>query len=837
MMVAVVWIACAGVIAGETSDSRAIDQLVFQGVKSFNADDIRKALTCDVDVTRAERSPADRAGLLRAIERTVELGFRHSGFGSPKVAASYDESTDRITAVIVEGPRHLCGSVRITGDKGAPTQALIESLTTSVGKKDALWQQGEPAPLDDETTKQMRQRVAEALANEGFFSPTFDLEIEAPREQEQATLVVDIKDAGPRAQIGEINVIGTERDDQATVVRHLGLGSGQPLDSRLPDRIHRQLLESGRYLTSDVEIVRSTPQSEAGRQSLDLTIRVREYEAAPPLSEPLSTEEQAVLRLADWTRRWSAGGLNEDLVITMACGPEGAAAWLETLGFSAPQAEKASVAQLSLRVVLSPRDGTALTLRASGAEDRTIEEWVLASYRDRLLLGSLVRSAKLEVPDRGYHQLTVSVATESADSHDEDEPPFKFCVGAHYKTIDPKNANLFKVDVKLLPSSLLALVRNPECTSKFQDGQLIIKSPDRKVQIDAASGRPIMIGLANGDSWITITATGDALDFERRAIDEQLKDARTYDAASPFRSAVCLLLDERVAALERQVVAEADPSLGRRIAAWKALRKQCESALQHTSADRKSKNAITSFSLPEHDDVSFYRDLWGANPEARRYAIGWVLGNYRRIVPKDGWLWPLGRDVLLLHVDELPDGGYQALARSADVGPVGQYLLIWLGAENAARLGYQRITLDDFRRDYRPLLAGDSELSKLMLSLAEAARSLEEQELRALVGFVENEASRQALAEGLAVLRNDPQRPIADSAADALDRLWQDWLGPNLRTTFVLQLLAEERARTAAVPQSVKSGQAVSPLQQPLGRLEEIEKELRDAATKERPKD
>jgi outer membrane protein assembly factor BamA len=238
-MIIVLVCVAGGISQAAETDARLIDRLVFEGVHTFEAGDIRTALASRVDVVRAERPPVDRFGLLRAIERTVTLGYRHSGFQSATVNAALDEAADRVTVRVEEGPRHKCGTVKVAGGEGISAQALVEAVVSRTTEGDPLWQEGEPAPLDDLTRQKMRERVQQAFAREGFFSPRFDLQIETPPGQEVAALVIAVKNVGPRAQIGEIKVAGAKRDDQAAVILHLGLATGQPLDSRLPDRIGR----------------------------------------------------------------------------------------------------------------------------------------------------------------------------------------------------------------------------------------------------------------------------------------------------------------------------------------------------------------------------------------------------------------------------------------------------------------------------------------------------------------------------------------------------------------------------------------------------------------------
>jgi hypothetical protein len=442
----------------------------------------------------------------------------------------------------------------------------------------------------------------------------------------------------------------------------------------------------------------------------------------------------------------------------------------------------------------------------------------MASYADRLLLGSLGRRAKLEVPHEGTLQWTFKYETKPADRAAEgDERPFVLVLGLAAKSVEPGEGNLLKTEVNLLPASLLGLKHNGEWKYTRENGRLNIQGPGFHALFDVANAR------------IVIRTKEGALAAERLRIDQRLAGATSYDPATPWHSLLCMVLDERQA-----LASPSDQRLHEQIAAWKALGKLVQ-RWRPLLDKNKSQQPKTAFKLPNREVPDFYDALFGPDPHTRRQAAGVLLGWHRRIAPKDGWLWPLGRDALLGFVNELAAEEVGPRAKQQDVGPVGELLFVRLGVERDARAAIGKASLQGFREEYAPLLTGDGVLSEWLLSLAEAARSLEEDELRALSAFVEDEAVRRSFARALTHLKQQPSRPTAEVLAESLDQFWQEGLGNKVRLAFLLRAHLEEQPRTAAASPSPQAAPQApeTPLKEPLDRLEMIERELQEAAAKQ----
>src|SRR5262249_35816877 len=122
-----VMIAVLGTTPDLEHDERLRDpqQLVLEGVKAFEVNDIKKALSTDIDIQAAGDFRRPLAEYLKALEEGVAAGYRHAGFEQPEVGAKRDGTADRIVVTVDEGPRFRSGKVVI---KGLDDPALVKGL-------------------------------------------------------------------------------------------------------------------------------------------------------------------------------------------------------------------------------------------------------------------------------------------------------------------------------------------------------------------------------------------------------------------------------------------------------------------------------------------------------------------------------------------------------------------------------------------------------------------------------------------------------------------------------------------------------------------------------------
>jgi hypothetical protein len=564
----------------------------------------------------------------------------------------------------------------------------------------------------------------------------------------------------------------------------------------------------------------------------DLAIELREFAFAPSLAEPLSAEEQALLKVSEWVARWQASQTPEDLVLAATYGdiPRGED-W--------PAQTDTWVEKLNMRMVVAPGRGTILSVQAAAANERPVVDWIAASLPEGLLVGAPLRNAKLALP-LGDKQLKITAETKGNDQPASPVGrPFALSFGVSWESA-PADASPIEVNLKLQPATLLALLQDERIKCSIEGGLLQIERPGFRAKIEAATGKPLEIAWTDPASgWtLSIAAAKDALSSERKRIDERLAGARSaFDAEAPWHSAARYALDEAafvLAALDR--AGAGDPDWQRQEAGYRALLKLLAAwqppELRGLAGIAPGDDVEThSFSLPRQLTNLDFDGLIAGDATARRNMTGYALGLLRRATPQDGWLWPVSRDLVLMYGERWRHPGVDLphLVGVADTGPVGAMFLSWLGTDTAASNGLARLNLEGFRRDYRALLAGDCWLSKLILSLAEAARTLDESELRDLAELIEHDTGRKRLTTILASLKTHSDHPVAESLARALDEVWTAGFRDYVRDVLEFQNAAEHQP-LAVAPRAEEP----TPLSDQLKGLEALEAELKSAQEKRR---
>lgn len=816
--------------AGELPGLRDPENLVFEGVQAFDHREVRAALQSNFSAAFAAHPGAPLADYLQAIERTMSLGYQHSGFGRAAIKASYDVTQNKVVVRASEGPRHVCGDVEITGCLQPSADALRKCLTSPDDAQGVLWKPGHATPFDELTLAEIRRQLSDTLAATGFLSPQFDVQVVAPTGQPTAKLLVAIQSEGPRGEIGKIVVTGNKRDAADTLLRHVHMRTGQSYDSQLSQRISNKFAATGRYLSSNLQGTLRTQQDAPGRAIYDVWIDLYENDVAPPLDQPLSATEQAAVKLSNWAQAWSRGETEEDLVVSVECGPKAIADWANS--YFGEKFEQTFIERAVLRAVISPRRGTVISMQLFAENQQPILDEVLAFYPERMIWGSPFRQTRFEQRHDGQLQTQLSLSTRSAtlEERAEDPRPFHFSCQFGVARPDDPPGSPFQVEAKFSPASLLWLVHAAE-ESVVRDGRLEIRGAKFQATIDATTGRPIewiSTDPEQADLRCSVRTQRGTLLAEQQRLDRQLAGLpNQYDAARPWSSLGMYSLDAWIA------LGRPGSDNNRK---WLALRKlltrwhtpPAAGALETTDGEKPRANR---FQLPQQLTTYDYDDLYKPDAAARQNLAGAAHRWYRMLTPRNGPLWPVGRDVLLGMGATSPLPAV-SLSDLPEVGPVGELLLASVrGESNAARAGLTRLTLDDFRRDYRPLLAGDSYLSQWLLSLAEAARTLDERELRDLAAVVDAGPSREAVAATLLHLRAHPNRPVADTLADALDQLWLH--GLREQVSAALRQLDPERQKLEAadLPRPKPAGlEAATPVEQQLRGLEEIEAELQTTA-------
>ena len=388
---------------------RDVSRLVFQGLSTFPASEIRDSLSSDFELLRAENpDSADLGEYLRTLEEQIRSGYQHHGFRDAKVEAVCDRSKKQIVVRVNEGERLRCCDVQIVGAISIDATTIIAALTEDRKPSQGIRMEevGTRCAYDELAAPAIHKRIDDAFGEAGFLSPQFSVVTNPNADGKSCDLNVTVTSEGPRAVVGNIDVTGTKRDSADDVLKYLGLEPGMPYDTDLQYRLDRQLWDSGRYLTIDVKsTAHESPDPAIADRTRDFRIQLREYDDAPPLSKEFSPEEKALLKLRDWIERWSRGEIDEEIVVTGSTRAKSPAA-AEPLDSRFPP--------LKFRMVLTQNRGQTISLSALRPDGQSILDVLFGVDADRLVFAAPQCGVKLQLPNSAEDRLVFSIGANAA---------------------------------------------------------------------------------------------------------------------------------------------------------------------------------------------------------------------------------------------------------------------------------------------------------------------------------------------------------------------------------------------------------------------------------------
>ena len=299
-----------------------------------------------------------------------------------------------------------------------------------------------------------------------------------------------------------------------------------------------------------------------------------------------------------------------------------------------------------------------------------------------------------------------------------------------------------------------------------------MRSDTALVRIDAASGRILELTAKSAESELEVRFEQGA--YERLLQQIQGHAAEMTDKIDPQHVATSLgallcgeaetvLTDWPVATWPKQVAAAG------RLIELGLLRPLDDWIVAGWSE--------TSFQVPEAGGAPFQQgqNLW--INLIRPYL--WAYND--RLFPRDSWCWILNNESQLSAIGKTDylASTLTALGTEADnSGPICHLLLAWLANEDGAKFaasGLERLSLNDFRNDYRPLVAREALAGEVLCRVAEALRDFDTGDA-VLLGRIAPGALSTMFSSFHIRLRTDQEAPIETSLANALDGLWQNGL-------------------------------------------------------------
>lgn len=788
-------------------------QLAIEGAQTYKPDEIVRALAADLDVAYASCADRPLAELKALLADKVREAYSSDGFADVRVSIRQEPS--RLVLAIAEGRRFLAGEIRVSGAQSVDVQSLIDGLTekrrtrsleneiTEIRdgrpeKRRRLWPVGEYAPLGELARDGYRGQVENLLHDQGYFGGRFSLSSEIDRQRGTASLQIVFADEGVRHTARDLAITGGERNSREAVLNYVGLFDDTVLTAELRSQIEKALDDSGRFTKvqwhDGSDVPPTPPRLELG-----------EYAAAPPLDQPLSREEEALLNFYRWTQQFN-GGADEiaiDVEIGKArCGAISAprigfVGWIGGLPDARPPlADGQAVMDLAF-VSTNAEIGLYSYRRGRKLACAVTPTPVM------LLLGSTLACAPPKL--NGTGQFTVGVGASSAENEKQRHCEFRFnqsAVGA------------------------ISLAHLNDVKFHWQGDVLTVERKDFQFVIDAPTGRLLKHATTTEGAALQAVRTRIGRnEFEPTLRGIKARADRFENFASPRFPLSCL-----AAYACDEAAYWASAANVRRIADFaNVVRKLVDKGLL-TPIDRavvapESLQPQFRLAIPSVN-VNSKSDFTGTIEVAMR-AYGIEYGD--RLAPRGSWPWQMAREVVFVAAGKR-DRLASALEglKSEASGPirclVASLLLDATGndveSRDVARAGLKNASLTHFRNDYRALLARGYYAGDAIVHLAEILRVLDESESRALAeGMAElgllDQRGADLLADAMRRLRSRPGEPIDGLLPNVLDDLWAAGLRDCLEETL---------ESAAAIPPA--TGSAEWALQQ-LRELDDLKRRLK----------
>lgn len=763
----------AGSLPKITGQSGDPDRLMFYGNETFSADQIVDGLVTNPDFLLSSHPVAPFAEYLEVIKAKVKAGYRRAGFADADVLVRYDEFTGRILVRIKEGPRYISADISLEGASEPVKEAIVNGLTKEAAKvssnggapeqtptdKKPLWVHGKPADFSQLRLKALKYKTRSILSEEGYFFPWVDVDVVAGPDKKTARLVVKVEDLGPQGTIDEITIGGNTKNTREEILDYLGLKPGMTFNSKVVTRTERLLRDSARFLHYKI-----SPRPEFSKEAkLKLHIEVHEYEHAPPLGEECSRLQKTMLGLCDYLSRWQDG--TDDIVVT----------------YRSEALQSREMGRLEM--VISPKKGILLLA------------WQDAQAADSPLLGAIFvggDEVALYLPKHGrkiaFSSFSKTIQLSFAMQYDPDENtdnPFAVLFQGGISS-GPSNVP-YRLNVDLKPVFFMRAAHlyesgEREHSFSYEGDVLNCRNEEFEMTVDAATSRPLemLVETSKGDFMITTDAC--AFDKGMAAIDKASSEyVNVLDGENPLGSMLALVAERYVGNKIGRSRSESDSC------------KQWPCPQQVAEVVRKivppSLGEIFSRKDYEHDDTfSVPYDLMssGNNPMSNMIAgLAAVAFRFTNdVFARGSWPWTLSRETVFI----LGGMGKYSLVElgriyeSEETGPLGYLtaakvlsrLSPRLGGAFAAK-GLSKMSVEEFHKDIRVFVEGDSKLARCLIETAEALRGLDDAERDALLLIFDAEQA-EVIGRSIDILRKDKSTPIKEVIPGACDELWRKFL-------------------------------------------------------------
>lgn len=768
LLLALLW-PCSVKAQWNVGDVGDPDTWEIRGTKTFQPDEIRQALRSDLESLIAAHPRALLPELPPVLQDRLAKGYRNSGFPDAGVRASFNRETGRIEIDIIEGTRCQANEIIVTGVTPELSRTISRRLTEKylnvdnatpefdqhgqvlnwigadgedVAAESPLWTEGKPVSFDPVPLKKLRARVASVFATAGYYDVAFSCDIRP--HGALADLVIDVQDLGVPAIVREIDVIGNQVNSDEEIIRHVNIRPGVLFSTERRQQILHTLWQSARFAEHRVAV-----EPVAG--GINLTIVVLDAPKAPPLSEPLSREAEALRKCRNWLV--NGPGRERDLVFTMD--------YKDVRG----------------ELIIS-QSGLLATIGGQGPE--SVPDYALAMSDKGMGVLELKEERKLLVQHPG---MVLTVIMKQRLAGPDEEKPFKMLLALGFeaapdnmeRTTGTKTPLEFKSSTP--PAYFVALANVDPGVAKWEGSILTIKVRHGVMRVDEATGELLEHQMFDDDGNVVYSVTSVPGRFEQRQ--DELRAATAshrdhYDPSAPISSLATFLCTSSLP----QMMADLTGQYQEFVQQLGVAKSMVDAGVlapidKYVVNDWLQKENAKSFSIPSSSENVGYVAVVGR--------LG--LGLADHLFTRNSWPWTVWREACFAAAGytKHTENETRQLLSSDDVGPLGHWVLaeVFANLQNdaiatvVAARGTTRLDAAQFRGDTEAVFAKLQEPLAFTAGWVSRLDALGRRELARELG-VEAELIDQAARS----IHAAPDGQVVEASLDVLDQLWTSrWRG------------------------------------------------------------
>jgi ankyrin repeat protein len=773
-------------------DAGDLNQIAFEGLKKFTAAQIREALETKLSFQLAAHPQAGLGEFLSRLRILVESGYHASGFPDARVIVT-NGGPGAIVVRVTEGPEFRSGKIHVTCPDGVNSKELVKWLTTAApgesrksplpGRperpEDPLWETGSPANFSASWATQVVQQVDACLAAQGFLFPKTRVELRRDEDRHVAGLEITIGNEGPPGIIGAIHVTGLQRDTPAELQRFLKLKEGAKFSIQRLSEALQSLRDCARYRNFEITPVPGDPGG-ATSNRVDLDIRVVEQEGIPRLTDPLTPQQEALLKLCRWIGQFPKR--DEDFWITFT---------------------NRTGTPLSWECILSPAHG--LLFNSADIDGRSPLSLGILLDANRIQCCAWASSNRLDAPVGSMGgRFSLQLKASPPGSTNRYNLLFGGGFGTSIRRADP-SASPLQFETDLLPAAFLDLTTRSNTSCTIERGTLVCSNDAMVLRADARSGRLIRVdGITDDPAWSLVCRRGiwgkDVAGFERRA-------AGLTNRYSPGRG-VSSFLSLFVQESARLMLAE--PALSTNAAAranmLAALIRLTPPEVYHPLDKIFDTNGPAGFNIPpDETELALGKAIGRDNPMA---ILSYVAMRFNKgMFPRHSWPDTVMRELALIAAGEgkYANAELERIFNEPSTGPIGcltvSKLLASAGSPMSSRLfaqqGLSRLDPATFIRECNGLLTGDSGIAQSFECMTRILRQMPDAELEALADALPA-SEANLLRESSAALKAAPKAGPMSVLGPALQHYWEASLVQHVRNS--LEAISEQQSPVKRKP-------------------------------------